>query len=274
VELSNEELAARIKAGDNARDYMALLWERNKRLIYKKASVYENVISQHAFVDFDDLLQCGFLAMVEAVRAYRPEKGFKFITYINLCFQSEVHAMFGNIRGKRKEGNRRFFPTAAISLNEPLEEDEYETELIDALEDEEAGRIEENCERDETREIVAAAVERLPEKQRIVIREIYYNEKPKTQVVDGVRFEKYSQVDHAERSTLLMLRRDKALRALRYKNYSEPDTPSPYSHTPEHIVMAGEIMGEWMVHIRREMERMQYGLQTAAHYSNRGIEAI
>lgn len=274
VELTNEEIVEQIKLHHNEREYYALLWEHNKRLIYKQASRYENVVRQHCFVDFDDLLQCGYFAIVAAVKAYERAKGFKFITYINLCFQMEVHAMFGNHRERRSKGHKRIFPSAAVSLNVPMDGDDYEMEEIDALEDEEAGRIQEDCEQLETRAIVAAAVERLPDRQRFVIQEIYYNDQPKTRLVDGVQFVNYSQVDSAESSALLTLRRDKTLRALYFKEFKETTIPSPVGHTPENVVIAGETMGEWLTHICREMECMRYGLQAATRNCHCGIKAV
>lgn len=274
VELTNEEIVEQIKLHHNEREYYALLLERNKRLIYKQASRYENVVRQHCFVDFDDLLQCGYFAILAAVKAYDRAKGFKFITFINLCYQTEVHAMFGNRRERRSEGYKRIFPSAAVSLNVPMDGDDYEMEEIDALEDEAAGRIQEDCEQQETRAIVAAAVERLPDRQRSVIQEIYYNDKPKTSLVDGVRFVNYSQVDSAVSSALLTLRRDKALRALYFGKFKEPVIPSAVGHTPENVVMAGQAMGEWLNYITITLERFQNGLQTDTHNRNRGIETV
>ena len=274
VDLSNEEIAERIKAGNNAREYTVLLWERNKRSIYRLASRYENAINQHAFVDFDDLMQCGFLAVMAAVKAFNPEKKLKLLTYTKLCFKSEVHDMFGNLRGQGAERKKRLLPPVLISLNRPIEGGRYEMEEIETIEDEQAGLAEDNYEREETRTIVAAAVERLPDRQRFVIIELYYKEKYKTQLVDGVTFTQYSQVAATEDSALFRLRQDKALRALYFSNYSGPETPSHYGHTPERVVLAGETMDEWLKHISREIGRLQRGLQTASHNSHSRIKAV
>ena len=74
-------------------------------------------------------MQCGYFAMLAAVEAYDPEKGYKFSSYMNFKYKKQVYDMFGNVR----EGDRRIFPAAASSLNVTLENDGHETELLDML---------------------------------------------------------------------------------------------------------------------------------------------
>ena len=90
----NEELAARAKAGNE--EAFALLWAQNRRHIYYLAVKYRSIIEQNAFVDLDDFMQCGYLALVEAVNAFDPEKGFALTSYINFKYKQQVYAMFGN----------------------------------------------------------------------------------------------------------------------------------------------------------------------------------
>ena len=83
-EYTNEELAIRIKAG--RRDLLPLLWAKNKRSIYLMAVKYRTIIRQHAFVDLEDFLQCGYFALVGAVEAYNPAKGWKLSAYLNFAY--------------------------------------------------------------------------------------------------------------------------------------------------------------------------------------------
>ena len=67
----------------------------------------------------EDFIQCGYFAMLEAVEAYNPEKGYKFTSYMTFKYKKQIYKMFGNVR----EGDKRIFPAAASSLNITLEND-------------------------------------------------------------------------------------------------------------------------------------------------------
>ena len=150
----NEELAARAKAGN--KEAFALLWAQNRRHIYYLAVKYRSIIEQNAFVDLDDFMQCGYLALVEAVNAFDPEKGFALTSYINFKYKQQVYAMFGNVR----EGDKRIFPQPCSSLNAIIENDKdgSGTEAGDLIEGESAEEFDERIEKKELCEIVRAAV--------------------------------------------------------------------------------------------------------------------
>ena len=71
-----EELAARIKAGEKS--LLPMLWGECRGTVIIMAAKYRSIIEQNAFVDMEDFIQCGYFAMLEAVEAYNPEKGYKF----------------------------------------------------------------------------------------------------------------------------------------------------------------------------------------------------
>lgn len=139
----NEELAARAKAGN--KEAFALLWAQNRRHIYYLAVKYRSIIEQNAFVDLDDFMQCGYLALVEAVNAFDPEKGFALTSYINFKYKQQVYAMFGNVR----EGDKRIFPQPCSSLNAIIENDKdgSGTEAGDLIEGESAEEFDERIEK-------------------------------------------------------------------------------------------------------------------------------
>lgn len=256
---SNEELALKIQAGE--REYIPLIWERTKHIIYKQAQRYNHVILQYTFLDMDDIVQCGFLAVIAALKAYNPEKGYRFSAYIGRRFQEEVHALCGHKKINRKGEAWLEYPPYAISLNAPAFNDESEDkEIIDTLTDDNTECIIDNVLLNITRETVNTAVNKLPSYQRYVIREIYYNEKTKASIVDGKRYPNYEHVVQAENSALLRLRRDKELKKLHYMNILKPAKPTDIKARPERIIAQSESMAHWVSVIYEEMERMQYGL--------------
>lgn len=80
--MTNEELAMEIQAGRS--DYTAL-WEQMRRFVCQQANRYFVMYCgscTRAGVELDDLIQCGFMALRDAVRAYRPESGYSLLAYI------------------------------------------------------------------------------------------------------------------------------------------------------------------------------------------------
>lgn len=253
--VSNETLAVRIKAGEKS--LLPILWGRCGRTVAILAAKYRGVMGRHAFVNMEDFKQCGYFAMLEAIKAYDPEKGYKLNSYMNFKYKKQVYDMFGNVR----EGDRRIFPAAAYSLNVTMENDGHETELLDMLEDGKAGNIEEDYERKEMRQIVRAAVGRLPELERHVIQEIYFRERAKTEIADGRRYKDQFAVTRAEDRALRMLRKDKALQALHRAYFKEmPRQRDIFKGSPEEAAIAGEKWDRWFEGIMDDIGRFENGI--------------
>ena len=73
--MTNEQLVALIRAGENESDNMLQLWQQNKGFIYKMARKYSG------YAEMDDLMQEGYLGLHEAVRHYEPDQNSSFINY-------------------------------------------------------------------------------------------------------------------------------------------------------------------------------------------------
>lgn len=73
--MSNEELVSFIQDDINIAENLALIYEQNKRFIFKMANKYNGL------VDVDDLIQEGYLGLHTAVFRYDPNMGVKFLTY-------------------------------------------------------------------------------------------------------------------------------------------------------------------------------------------------
>ena len=72
--MSNEEMAIRIQAGE--RELLGPLWEQNSGLLYRLARRYEGLGRLHG-LEYDDLMQCAFLALSRAVEGFQEAKGYK-----------------------------------------------------------------------------------------------------------------------------------------------------------------------------------------------------
>lgn len=72
---TNEELVLSIQAGENQKEIMLQLWKQNKGFIAKLAQKYQG------YVDVEDLIQEGYIALYKAVEYYNQDEGIPFINY-------------------------------------------------------------------------------------------------------------------------------------------------------------------------------------------------
>lgn len=172
--MSNEEAAHRIQSGDES--VIPLLWEGVRKFIrlwaYKYHVQHEG-LCRRAGVEKEDLYQCGYFAMLNAVRAYDTEKGYKFITYMAYHLQNEFNAAVG-VRTTKERNN------AHIQLISLEAEKEGADGLLngDNIPDEAAQNDFDNAIEslysEEARRNLAPALDRLSADEYEVIRRYFY----------------------------------------------------------------------------------------------------
>ena len=170
--MTNEEWAIEIQAGRE--DYTAL-WEQVHRFIRQQAHRYFTLHAgtcTHAGVELDDLLQCGFMALQDAVRAYRPESGYSLLSYIKYPLLKHFREACG-IRTTRRDPLNN-----CASLDKPVG-DEGEATLGDLQPSQSAAQdMEAVLERKymtELHEAIETALDTLDTVQRDTIRRRYWN---------------------------------------------------------------------------------------------------
>lgn len=93
---TNEELTLQVQQGDNAA--IEALWEAVKKLCYQRSFVWFNHYRERctaAGVTLDDLQQESFFAVLTAAKAFDPDKGFKFTTYLRYHFKNRFEYLVG-----------------------------------------------------------------------------------------------------------------------------------------------------------------------------------
>lgn len=217
--MTNEQLVARIRAGEDEAGNMLTLWQQNKGFIAMFARKYSNQ------TEFDDLMQEGYIGLCKAVQSYDPERGFSFISYaafpirqtmqnyiINCCrtiriraevdkelyeykkFLNEFHKYYGRepseleirafLRLDREDVKRlkKIENTRQIgSLDTPVTgaEDITLSELVASDQDLEEEVIE-RLDREQAYKSLWESVDALPENEKAVIRMRYSSDKRKT----------------------------------------------------------------------------------------------
>ena len=169
--MGNEELAAMVQAGD--RDALLPLWEQVRRLVLKYARRWSGL----GGLEVDDLMQVGFIAVMEAADTY--DGSAAFTTWLMLCLRRE----FAAACFQRTERQRREPLLNALSIDAPLTDDAWDPfTLADTLEDPSAseamGAVDERDHDDRLRAVLEEALARLTPEQQEAVRRRYYRQEP------------------------------------------------------------------------------------------------
>lgn len=173
--MTNEELVARIQAGE--RDRLSELWGQVEQFVAKRAN---HVMAMYAAgymtnsggVEFDDLYNSGYLALVAAVDTYKPEKGMKFISWFSFALQN-AFGIAGGWRSQKNDALRR-----AVSLDAPIDGEDDSDPLSQIVEDTGAAQalqaVEDKIFHEQLHAALERALQRLPTAEGEAIRGKYF----------------------------------------------------------------------------------------------------
>ena len=169
--MSNEEVAVLAQSGNEKS--VLLLWERVKYFAKKQAGRWIAAWEGRGGVTIDDLMQCAFLALLDALESWRPDGG-SFIGWYAL----RLKAAFTVAYGQRTQRDRLDPLQTATSLETPLDGYDDDLTLGDTIEDPEAMRamdsVEEIDRLHHLHDIMQEIIETLPEPQKTAIVQRYY----------------------------------------------------------------------------------------------------
>ena len=173
--MANEELAALIQTGE--RERVIELWEQVYRFTQRQARRWALALEGRCGVTLEDLQQCAFLALLDAVDGFDPGRGMSFMGWYAL----HLKAAFTEATGQRTQKARRDPMQGALSLDAPLTDSAGDPFTIaDTIPDAAAeAAILDVDERDRRKALHAAlcnALQRLTEDQQEVIRCRYYRD--------------------------------------------------------------------------------------------------
>ena len=172
--MSNEELFARIRAGEQ--EMVAVLWEQVENLVKWKAKRIMTALElrgDKCGIEFDDLVQCGYPALLEAMESYNQEAG----SFSN-WFMFYLRKAFSDATGYRTKQGQEEPLNNALSLDKPLSDDPEAATMGEMIPDAEAAatmeRIEEKLWREQLREALETVLQEIPEEQSDILRHRYY----------------------------------------------------------------------------------------------------
>ena len=154
--LSREEeaqLIQRLESGDES--VKNKLIERNLRLVVYIARRFENT-----GINIEDLISIGTIGLIKAVGTYQPAKNIKLATYASRCIENEILMFLRKTVSQKTE----------ISFDEPLNTDWDGNELLlsDVL-GTENDLVMRPIEADVDRQLLAQALDKLPQRERYII---------------------------------------------------------------------------------------------------------
>lgn len=172
MQKTNEDLAMEAQGGDVAA--MHELWGRVFRYVAKMARRWTLAFCDLRSTTKGDLINSGYIAMVEAVRTYSREKG-AFLTWFTFYLKKEFLECYG-LRRKQPDPLN-----GAVSLDRPIKEDDGEDTLMDFVADPDAElpRIaaEERIYQAQLHDAMETALEQIPAAYSSILRDRYYRNK-------------------------------------------------------------------------------------------------
>lgn len=211
--MTNEELAIEIQNGNKSA--CVKLWEQVEHFIKKSAFNYYNALrlSDREYIpDAEDFISEGYIAMLEAVKYYTPDKGYVYITYLSKTLKKAFAAVAG-LRTLRTQ-NEPLNNCSSLNLSVGTESDDME--FIDLLSDETVQSDFERIELSETQQIIADALAELRECDRQLIKMRFWNEFSYEAIGKAFGITK-SAVAVREKKIFRKLRLNDTLRSLYYE---------------------------------------------------------
>jgi len=212
--VTNEELAIKIKRG--FLELLPTLWEQVQRLVYIYANRYFTLCGDafsRAGIEVEDLVQEGYFALLDAVQAYEPERGYKLTTYLKYPLRNQ----FNGVLGFRSVKGSKDTLLHSMSIDKPTKGTEGIT-LCDSISDSKAESDMENVlEKEYHRKLhndLQECLVDLPDNQQEVIESRYRNGNTYQDIADKMGTHD-SLVRSMECKALRKLRYDKRLREYR-----------------------------------------------------------
>lgn len=197
--MSNEELTVLIQGGE--RDRMPDLWAQVERFVAAQARRRLVLAGSLGGVEFGDLYNAGYLALVAAAGSFDPDAGRTFISWLALALKT-AFAEAGGYRSRKQALDPLH---QAASLDVPVGEDEDSATLGELVPDPRAAQAFEDVEERERWAQLHMALEEamaaLPINLRAAVRGRYYH----GEIVDA----------NAHSKAMRLLRNPKCSQALR-----------------------------------------------------------
>lgn len=219
--MSNEDLVQAIQSGETPQIFA--LWEQLEAFVKQQAKKRLKFAGNTRGVEFEDLYNSGYIALVAAVKTYDRTTGAAFITWFGYYLRNAFNKVLYN---GRKDFDSLDPLLKSVSLDTPLGEDDDGATLADLQQDKNAAHalqsVDDAIFTEQLHKALDEALATLQDEQRRVIQKHYYAGKSYTQIANDERLT-VGAVCSLENKGLGKLRRSSAIVPLR--DYIEQITP-------------------------------------------------
>jgi RNA polymerase sigma factor (sigma-70 family) len=265
--MTNEMLAGFIQQGGND-ELIPLLWENVRKLLYMKSERFYRLHKDScdgSGVEAWDIKQACYTAFLDAVKAFKPDSGNKFTSYLNYPFKQAVRELLRIRTGKRVILN------SCTSLDKPIENSDGELcTMLDLVADDNAFNFVENAEGKSDAETIRAIVDTLSEPQKCVIQAYFFKDETLQAIAEKLHVSP-ERVRQIKAKALRQLRQNKQLQAMHSEQRRHYDwiRLARFKYSPEYFDIIKQ----------SEERRFSYGQRQAAINSalyqwEQGIEAM
>lgn len=211
--MTNELLVEYIQQGGND-ELIPILWEKVRKLLYSKSDslyrLHKESCSRKG-VEMWDIRQASYTAFLEAIKAYKPDNGSKFTSYLNYPFKNAVNELLG-LRTSRAANEPL---NNCTSLDKPIEEstDGDVISLLDTIADDTSLDFIDNMETNAVGDTVRAVVNTLSEPYKGIITAFFFEGITLSDIAKRLEISS-ERVRQLKRKALELLRKNKILREL------------------------------------------------------------
>lgn len=252
MQYTNEELAAMIQAGE--REQLPILWDQVQAFVRSEAARWVRAWSKsRPSLEFDDLYQCGYIALCGAVETYKAGENMSFIGWLAFYLKTE----FAQEIGCRTPKQLRERQTLVLSLDAPLGGEAEDITLGDMVADQKDryADAEEDIYREQIKTVVGKALGELPQPQREAIQLRYYDGLTLAEIGGKIGIST-EQARQRENKGLRTLRKGNTAAELREAYYGDRNY---YRDTGFHSWLHhGCSVEEWNLIRQEEWERRQF----------------
>lgn len=178
--MTNEELVERVQAGE--RDTLSELWTHVERFVARQARSRLILSGGLGGVEFGDLYNSGYIALIAAANTYDPAAGRSFIGWLSLSLKTA----FAEAGGYRSHKQALDPLHRAGSLNAPLGNDDEDGTMMDVQEDPTAAQefqeVEHRLYLEQLHDALESAMKTLPEADRAVLVARYYQGRTRREI--------------------------------------------------------------------------------------------
>jgi len=209
--MTNEEMAVEIRNGNN--ELISDLWSQTVGFFTMRASsIYlaRKELCNSAGIERDDIFQLCFIALCDAVAAYKPASGYKLLAYVNYPLKTHFNALCGIRSSKRDALNY------CKSLDEAIGDNDDFT-LLDTIADPNSEEafvlVEEKVFQDELNIVIESSLVKLTKNRAAVLRGLFFDGKTGREIAADLGVSQQT-INQSKYGGFGDLRRDVRLRAI------------------------------------------------------------